>query len=89
MQTKALIKYLDYRVRAREAQEFRDCFFGDSISLLATNLKREDKYDYINNYMRIWGKEPEEDTRTAGEIIRDTFAKHGLTLSVTSKQNAN
>lgn len=88
MNTKTLIKYLDFKMREREAQEYRDCFFGDSISLLATNLKRKDKFDYINNYMRIWGKAPEEDTRTAGEIIRDTFAKHGLTLSVTKKQDA-
>lgn len=77
---KTMMQYLDYRLRADEERQYFEVFVAENISTMAAQMKTKTRVNYSQNRDKIWNKQVADDSRTAEEIIRDTFKKHGLTI---------
>lgn len=80
MSLKAVVQYLDYRLKIDREQSFFREFVAENIATLAANMKTKERVGYTSGRDSIWGRVIEKDTRSASQIIDDTFRKHGLRL---------
>lgn len=81
MTLRAVVAYLDYRLKKEEESVLFEIFVGETLATLEAGKRIETRRSYIDIYNRVWGiKKEVEDTRTAQQIIDDTFKKHGLTI---------
>ena len=81
MTLRAVVAYLDYRLKKEEESALFEIFVGETLATLEAGKRIETRRSYIDIYNRVWGiKKDVEDTRTAQQIIDDTFKKHGLTI---------
>ena len=76
-----MVAYLDYRLKKEEESALFEIFVGETLATLEAGKRIETRRNYIDIYNRVWGiKKEVEDTRTAQQIIDDTFKRHGLTI---------
>lgn len=81
MTLRAVVAYLDYRLKKEEESALFGIFVGEALATIEAGKRIETRRSYIDIYNRVWGiKNEVEDTRTAQQIIDDTFKKHGLTI---------
>lgn len=81
MTLRAVVAYLDYRLKKEEESALFEIFVGEALATIEAGMRIETRRSYIDIHNRVWGiKNEVEDTRTAQEIIDDTFKKHGLTI---------
>lgn len=81
MTLRAVVAYLDYRLKKEEESALFEIFVGEVLATIEAGKRIETRRNYIDLYNRVWGiKKEVEDTRTAQQIIDDTFKKHGLTI---------
>lgn len=81
MTLRAVVAYLDYRLKKEEESALFEIFVGEALATIEAGMRIETRRSYIDIYNRVWDiKKEVEDTRTAQEIIDDTFKKHGLTI---------
>lgn len=56
-------------------------FVGEVLATIEAGKRIETRRSYIDIHNRVWGIKNEiEDTRTAQQIIDDTFKRHGLII---------
>ena len=81
MTLRAVVAYLDYRLKKEEESALFEIFVGEALATIESGMRIETSRSYIDIYDRVWDiKKEVEDTRTAQQIIDDTFKRHGLTI---------
>lgn len=80
---KAIVQYLDYRLRINAQRNCYQLITSDLLYVEA-NKFRDEKLDnslmFRTHFNKIWGIEVKEDTRTAQQIIEDTLSKRGIKI---------
>lgn len=85
MTLRAVVSYLDYRLKANEEQTLFEVFVAENLATLSAGAKYKERMNYTEYRNKLWGITPRKDTRTGQEIIADTLAKHGI--SVKQREN--
>ena len=79
MSLKAVVKYIDYRLKRDTEQSLFECWLSENIVTIASGYKLKERVSYTETRNEIWQKKT-QDTRTAKEIIADTLKKHGIKI---------
>lgn len=80
MSIKAVVCYLDYRLKANEEKTLYRVFVAENLATLSAGAKYKERMNYTEYRNKLWGITPRKDTRTGQEIIADTLAKHGIAV---------
>ena len=83
MKVKAIIQYVDYRLRLNMQNDVYQLISTDLLYIEANKFRQETigkDFIFREKYNKIWGVEVKEDTRTREQIIEDTFAKRGIKI---------
>lgn len=80
MSARAVINYLDYRLKQEAERRLFESFMAENSATRTAQMKTKTRVSYTQQRNKIWGVAQKEDNRTAMEIIADVFKKHGLTL---------
>ena len=83
MKVKAIIQYVDYRLRLNMQNDVYQLISTDLLYFEANKFRQETigkDFIFREKYNKIWGVEVKEDTRTREQIIEDTFAKRGIKI---------
>lgn len=76
-----MVAYLDYRLKKEEESALFRIFVGEALATIEAGMRIETRRSYIDIHDSVWDiKKEVEDTRTAQQIIDDTFKRHGLTI---------
>lgn len=84
MTMKAIVSYLDYRLKANEENTLFQVFIAENIATISAGNRYKERMNYVEQRNKIWGDKP-KDTRTAKEIINDTFAARGVKVKWKNK----
>ena len=85
MTFKAVVSYLDYRLKANEEQTLFEVFVAENIATISAGNRYKKRMGYAEQRDKIWGIEKPKDTRTARQIIDDTFAARGIKVKWKNK----
>ena len=85
MTFKAVVAYLDYRLRANEEQTLFEVFVAENLATISAGNRYKERMGYSEKRNAIWGEEKKKDTRTARQIIDDTFAARGIKVKWKNK----
>ena len=86
MTLKAVVAYLDYRLRANEEQTLFEVFVAENLATISAGNRYKERMGYSEKRNAIWGEEKKKDTRTARQIIEDTFAARGVKVKWKNKE---
>lgn len=86
MTFKAVVSYLDYRLKANEEQTLFEVFVAENLATISAGNKYKERMSYIKQRDEIWGVAEKKDTRTARQIIEDTFAARGVKVKWKKKE---
>ena len=78
MTMKAVVSYLDYRLKANEEEALFRVFVAENLATISAGQKYKERMNFIEKYNTIWGVPSKRDTRSAKQIIEDTFAARGV-----------
>ena len=78
MTFKAVVSYLDYRLKANEEQTLFEVFVAENLTTMTAGQRYKKRMGYLEKRNAIWGDEKKKDTRTARQVIEDTFAARGV-----------
>lgn len=82
---KAVVEYLDYRLKANAERELYEIFIAENLATVSAGNRYKERMSYIAHRNKIWGIEQQTDTRSAREIIEDTFAARGIKVNWKNK----
>lgn len=85
MTMKAVVKYLDYRLKSNAEQDLFQIFVAENLATISAGNKYKERISYIKQRDEIWGVAEKKDTRTARQIIEDTFAARGIKVNWKNK----
>ena len=77
MTFKAVVAYLGYRLRANVEQTLFEVFVAENLATMAAGQKYKQRMSYIDKRNELLGI-TQKDTRSARQIIEDTFAARGV-----------
>ena len=80
MTFRAVVAYLDYRLKANEEQALFEVFVAESLATMAAGQKYKQRMSYSEQRNKLWGVTAKGDTRSGRQIIEDTFAKRGVKI---------
>lgn len=80
MTLKAVVSYLDYRLKANEEQTLFEVFVAENLATMAAGQKYKQRMSYKEKRDKLWGISAGVDTRSGRQIIEDTFAKRGIKI---------
>lgn len=86
MTFKAVVAYLDYRLRANEEQTLFEEFVAENLATMTAGQRYKERMDYLDKRNAVWGEEKKKDIRTARQIINDTFAARGVKVKWKKKE---
>lgn len=86
MTIKAVVSYLNYRLKANEEQTLFEIFVAENLATISAGNKYRERMSYVQQRNKIWGIEKPKDTRTARQIIDDTFAARGIKVNWKNKE---
>lgn len=86
MTFKAVVAYLDYRLKANEEQTLFEVFVAENLATISAGNRYKERMGYSEKRNAIWGEERKKDTRTAKQIINDTFAARGVKVKWKNKE---
>lgn len=86
MTLKAVVAYLDYRLKANEERTLFEVFVAENIATISAGNRYKERMGYSEKRNAIWGEEKKKDTRTARQIIDDTFAARGVKVKWKNKE---
>lgn len=86
MTFKAVVAYLDYRLKANEEQTLFEVFVAENLATISAGNRYKERMGYSEKRNAIWGEEKKKDTRTARQIIDDTFAARGVKVKWKNKE---
>ena len=72
MTFRAVVAYLDYRLKANEEQTLFEVFVAENLATMAAGQKYKQRMSYINKRNELLGI-TQKDIRSARQIIEDTF----------------
>lgn len=75
-----MVKYIDYRFKQSEEDLLYKSIIAEYIANIGTGRQGEKRISFIEERNKIYGIKTEKDERTAGEIVADTFKKHGIKI---------
>lgn len=78
MTMKAVVSYLDYRLKANEEETLFRVFVAENLATISAGQKYKERMNFIEKYNTIWGVPSKRDTRSSKKIIEDTFAARGV-----------
>ena len=78
MTMKAVVSYLDYRLKANEEETLFRVFVAENLATISAGQKYKERMNFIEKYNTIWGVPSKRDTRSAKQIIEDTFSARGV-----------
>ena len=77
MTFRAVVSYLDYRLRANEEQTLFEVFVAENLATMAAGQKYKQRMSYVDRRNELLGIK-KKDTRSARQIIEDTFTERGV-----------
>ena len=80
MSLRAVVSYLDYRLKKDYEKQLFEIFVAEHLSIVASGRYTKEPNSYIEKVNKLWGKKEKKDERTAKQIIEDTFKKHGIKI---------
>lgn len=80
MTLRAVVSYLDYRLKANEEQTLFEVFVAENLATMAAGQKYKQRMSYKEKRDTLWGISAGVDTRSGRQIIEDTFAKRGIKI---------
>lgn len=80
MTFRAVVSYLDYRLKSNEEQTSFEIFVAESLATMAAGKKYKERMSYSEQRNKLWGVIANGDTRSGRQIIEDTFAKRGVKI---------
>ena len=80
MGLRAVVKYVDYRLKRDEEQSLFEQWVAENLSTIAAGMRTKDRFSYTEQRERVWGRVKSKDTRSAEQIIADTMRKHGIKI---------
>lgn len=80
MTLKAVVSYLDYRLKANEEETLFEVFVAENLATMAAGQKYKQRMSYKEKRDTLWGISAGVDTRSGRQIIEDTFAKRGIKI---------
>ena len=86
MTFKAVVSYLDYRLKTNEEQTLFEVFVAENIATMTAGQRYKKRMGYLEKRNAIWGDEKKKDTRTARQVIEDTFAARGIKVKWKNKE---
>lgn len=86
MTFKAVVAYLDYRLKANEEQTLFEVFVAENLATISAGNRYKERMGYSEKRNAIWGEEKKKDTRTARQIIDNTFAARGVKVKWKNKE---
>lgn len=78
MTMKAVVSYLDYRLKYSEEQTLYRVFVAENLATISAGQRYKERMNFVEKYNSIWGVPSKRDTRSAKQIIEDTFAARGV-----------
>lgn len=87
MTFKAVVAYLDYRLRANEEQTLFEVFVAENLATMTAGQRYKERMGYLDKRNAVWGEEKKKDARTARQIINDTFAARGVKVKWRKEKN--
>ena len=69
---------MDYRLKYSEEQTLYKVFVAENLATMSAGQKYKERMSYTERYNKIWGINNIKDTRSAKQIIDDTFAARGV-----------
>ena len=86
MTFKAVVAYLDYRFKANEEQTLFEVFVAENLATISAGNRYKERMGNSEKRNAIWGEEKKKDTRTARQIIDDTFSARGVKVKWKNKE---
>lgn len=80
MGLRAVVKYVDYRLKRDEEQSLFEQWVAENLSTIAAGMRTKDRFSYTEQRERVWGRAKPTDTRSAEQIIADTMKRHGIKI---------
>ena len=80
MGLRAVVKYIDYRLKRDTEQSLFEQWVAESLSTIAAGMRTKDRFSYTEQRERVWGRVKPKDTRSAEQIIADTMRRHGIKI---------
>ena len=80
MTLRAVVSYLDYRLKANEEQTLFEVFVAENLATMAAGQKYKQRMSYKEKRDTLWGISAGVDTRSGRQIIEDTFARRGIKI---------
>ncbi len=80
MSLKAVVKFLDYRFKQTEEEVLFKTIVAEYLATIGTGKQTAERISFIEKRNQIYGIAVQKDERSAKEIIRDTFKKHGIKI---------
>lgn len=77
MSMRAIVAYIDYRLKANEEKVLFETFIAESIATMSAGMKYKERMKYSEARNKIWNI-GQKDERSAKQIINDTFAARGI-----------
>lgn len=78
-----IIGYIDYKLRKNAEELAYKMFMSEHISMLVNGMRPQKRLSFIEMRKDIWDtvtKETKKDTRTAQQIIDDTFRVRNMKI---------
>ena len=85
MTLKAVVEYLDYRLKVNEEKSLFEIFVAENLATISAGNKYKERMSYVKERNKIWNIQP-QDTRSARQIIDDTFAARGIKVRWKNKE---
>lgn len=80
MTFRAVVAYLDYRLKANEERTLFEVFVAENLATMAAGQKYKQRMSYVDKRNELLGIK-KKDTRSAKQIIEDTFAARGVKIN--------
>ena len=87
MTMKAVVSYLDYRLKYSEEQTLYRVFVAENLATISAGQRYKERMNFVEKYNSIWGVPSKRDTRSAKKIIEDTFAARGVKVKWHNGEN--
>lgn len=83
MKGKAIVHFLDYRLRLNIQEDAYKITIGNLLYINSNKFRNEPlgkEFIFQDKYNKIWDIEVKEDKRTFEEIVDDTLKKRGIKI---------
>lgn len=80
MTFRAVVSYLDYRLKAKDEQTLFEIFVAENLATISSGNKYKKRMSYVQQRDELLGIK-KKDTRSAKQIIEDTFAARGVKIN--------